>query len=594
MLPANKTPEPVDDAVLYQRCFERERRARQQAEAVLEAKSLDLYLKHEELLRANVTLEQRIEERTQALADAVKQAEKASASKSEFLAKMSHEIRTPMNGVIGMLEALRVTKLDQKQHEFLKLAHESAETLLALINDILDFSKIEAGRMSIESVNFDIHAIFNSVIQLWQPRAQEKQLQLLLQVDAEVPIWLAGDPTRLNQILTNLISNALKFTNSGSILVQCDALTPEGIDPMVLRVTVQDTGIGMSAEVCQRLFTAFEQADGAATARQYGGTGLGLSICRQLAHLMQGEISVESTPEVGSCFTLMLPFGIGTAPVVKTEAVASRQDTSNQAKHHVLVVDDNETNRRVALAVLDHLGYASSFACDGAEAFQAVQNHSFSLVLMDCHMPIMDGIESTRSIRAWEKETGRLAVPIIAVSASAFQEDRARCKEVGMNDFVPKPVTLNSLKAAIDLWLPALHAPVGESTDAITAETAAPRSSGLPDHLFDRSQFEEMQMLTGDQFHQLLEKFCTDARLQIQGLREAATNNDAEAARRCAHKLKGSSGTLGAKMLAKICHRMEERARAGNMDGADEAIDVIASCLDEVIEVIQTLNIPRG
>jgi signal transduction histidine kinase len=307
MLPANKTPDPVEDAALYQRCFERERRARQQAEAVLEAKSLDLFMQHQELLQVNSTLEQRIAARTAELAEAVKQAEKASTTKSEFLAKMSHEIRTPMNGVLGMLEALNVTRLDDKQKELLKVARDSADTLLALINDILDFSKIEAGRMSIESINFDLVNLLENIIQLWTPRATEKNLQLTMQIDRDTPRWLVGDPTRLSQIITNLVSNALKFTSMGQISIQCDMLTPEEMDPCMLRFAVQDTGVGMNPDVCRRLFTAFEQADGAATTRVYGGTGLGLAICKQLAQLMDGEISVESTPGSGSCFMLQQP-----------------------------------------------------------------------------------------------------------------------------------------------------------------------------------------------------------------------------------------------------------------------------------------------
>jgi len=598
MLPANKTSQPLSDnadAAMYQRCFERERRARQQAEAVLEAKSLDLYLKHEELKRINATLEQRIEERTAELADAVKLAENANVAKGEFLAKMSHEIRTPMNGVLGMLEALRVTTLDTRQQEYLKVAHESAETLLGLINDILDFSKIEAGRMSMEQISFDLHQLLNNVLQLWRPRALEKNLELTLQVDPEAHRWLIGDPTRITQILTNLVSNALKFTEKGSITIQCDALTPEDMDPTMLRFIVQDSGIGMTDEVCKRLFTAFEQADGAATSRVYGGTGLGLTICKQLAQLMQGEISVESTPGAGSCFVIVLPFQIGAAPIVQAQT-ASRPVTINTGiKHHLLVVDDNETNRRVALAVLEHLGFTTSFACDGAEAVDAVKKNHYSLVLMDCHMPVLDGIEATQTIRKWEKETGRQPIPIIAVSASAFQEDRDRCAAVGMNAFVPKPVTLNSIQGVLQEWLPA--APSMEASQPVVAtnnhrnenENGNQSTDDFPDHLLDREQYMEMKAITGEQFVSLLEKFCIDARLQITGMRDAVKDNNTEALRKCAHKLKGASATIGAKILSRICHRMEERARAGTIAGADEGIDAISGCLEEVISVIEGL-----
>ncbi len=587
MLPANKTSESVDDAALYQRCFERERRARQQAEAVLEAKSLDLYLKHEELLRVNATLEQRIAERTRELGDAVKQAERASASKSDFLARMSHEIRTPMNGVLGMLEALRITGLNDKQQQYLDIAYESAEALLALINDILDFSKIEAGRLLIESINFDLYNLLSNLLQMWQPHAHDKKLQLALQIDSEVPQWLVGDPTRLNQILTNLISNALKFTSEGKVIIQCDTLTPTGVDPVTLRFTVQDTGIGMTEEVCQRLFTAFEQADGAATSRVYGGTGLGLAICKQLAHLMDGEVSVESAVNVGSCFMLILPIGIGVAITSKPEFVAPISLSTNNIKHRILVVDDNETNRRVALAVLEHLGFDTQFACDGKEACDAIQKGNLSLVLMDCHMPVLDGFEATQFIRAWEKETDRSPIPIVAVSASAFQEDRDHCAAVGMNDFVAKPVTLTSLQTAVLRWLPTV--PTESNLSATNTEDNRNNDKGnlFPEHIFDREQFLEMQLITGAQFNPLLEKFCADSMLQIQGMRSALVNDDPEALRKCAHKLKGSAGSIGAKVLSKICQRMEECARAGDIEGANEAIDTTGVCLDEVIEFIK-------
>lgn len=592
MLPANKTTDPVEEAALYQRCFERERRARQQAEAVLEAKSLDLFMQHQELLQVNSTLEQRIQERTAELAAAVKQAEKASSTKSEFLAKMSHEIRTPMNGVLGMLEALSLTALDNRQKELLNVARDSADSLLSLINDILDFSKIEAGRLGVESINFDLTDLLDSIIQLWTPRAAEKKLELSLYIDPDTPRWLVGDPTRLSQIVTNLISNALKFTTQGRISIQCDVLTPEGMDPCMLRFSVQDTGVGMSEDVCKRLFTAFEQADGAATSRVYGGTGLGLAICKQLAQLMDGEITAESTPGSGSCFVLILPFNIGVATVTETP-VAAMSQPEQCSKHHLLVVDDNETNRRVALAILEHLGFTTSFAADGQEAVNMIQNGSsnFSMILMDCHMPVMDGHEATQSIRAWERATDRKRTPIVAVSASAFQEDRDNCAKSGMDDFIPKPVTLKSLQDAITKWL---SASTNSSTQSVAMLTTPPEKSvsdssskELPEHLFDLEQFNEMKMITGAQFAPLLEKFFIDSKLQIKGMREAAQANDAESMRKCSHKLKGSSGSIGAKVLSKVCHRLEDRARSGNIDGADEAVESIDMCLDEVIVALR-------
>jgi CheY-like chemotaxis protein/HPt (histidine-containing phosphotransfer) domain-containing protein len=259
-------------------------------------------------------------------------------------------------------------------------------------------------------------------------------------------------------------------------------------------------------------------------------------------------------------------------------------------KHHLLVVDDNETNRRVALAILEHLGFETSFAADGLEAVNKIQSGNFSMVLMDCHMPVMDGHEATQSIRTWERETGRKPLPIIAVSASAFQDDRDRCTQSGMNDFIPKPVTLNSVQDTIAKWLP--NSTTTNSTGA-AQQLAAPApqaqsvNTEMPEHLFDMEQYNEMKTITGAQFVPLLEKFFVDAKLQIKGMRDAAQANDAESMRKCSHKLKGSSGSVGAKLLSKVCHRMEDRARTGNIDGASEAIDSIEICLDEVIVALK-------
>jgi CheY-like chemotaxis protein/HPt (histidine-containing phosphotransfer) domain-containing protein len=282
----------------------------------------------------------------------------------------------------------------------------------------------------------------------------------------------------------------------------------------------------------------------------------------------------------------VLPFQIGTAAVEDPAVVMNTSHDAN-VKHHLLVVDDNETNRRVALAVLDHLGFATSFACDGIEAVEAVKHGNFSMVLMDCHMPNMDGFAATTAIREWEKLQGRPFMPIIAVSASAFQDDRNRCSSVGMNDFVAKPVTLNSLQAAVQRWLPATS--ITETTISAAHPLAISGDDEFPEQLLDRTQFMEMKMITANQFTTLLEKFCADSLLQVQGMRDAALNNNAEAMRKCSHKLKGSSGSIGAKVLSKVCHRMEERARSGNIDGAAEAVDAISVCLDEVIAAIKKL-----
>jgi len=365
-------------------------------------------------------------------------AEVANDAKSAFLAMMSHELRTPLNGVLGMAQALKRSSLDDAQAGYVKVLEESGDVLLAVLNDVLDFSKIEAGKLEVERAPVDLPDLVSSLERLWGPRADDKGVGFSTILDPDAPAAFFGDPVRLRQILNNLVSNAIKFTDAGAVSVRTRV-----VDGDRLRFEVQDTGCGISEEALSRLFTAFEQAD-TSTARRYGGTGLGLAISRKLARLMGGDVTVETTPGAGSTFRCELPLvpcDVESARQVVPDAAELLPATTGVLE--VLAAEDNIVNQRVLAALLSGAPLNIRFVEDGAAALEALAAQRFDIVLMDVQMPRMDGMEATRRLRA-EPGPNR-ATPVIALTANALHEHRDAYLAAGMDAFAAKPVDVREL-----------------------------------------------------------------------------------------------------------------------------------------------------
>jgi len=434
------TETTIDPDRLLRR-VERERRARKEAERLLEEKSLELYAANQALQRQAAALEEQVRARTAELHRALERAEQAARSKTEFLAVMSHEIRTPLNAVIGMSELLSLESLAPEHQEQVQLIHDSGRSLLALINDILDFSKIEAGKMQLEQELFDPRELLLGTLRSFevQQAARGIQLRALL---GPLPQQVVGDRGRLRQVLSNLIGNAVKFTRQGEVRLEAQA--EETASGWLLRVQVIDTGIGLSPEQQAQLFQPFAQAD-ASTSRHFGGTGLGLAISHRLVTEMGGGIHCESTAGVGSTFSFEVRLGrADEQPRVSQGGQAEQTGCGCTGPSvRLLIVEDNPVNQLLACRMAERLGHQPDTAASGFEALEKVQQTTYDVVLMDFIMPGMDGLETTRRIRAMALDS---QPRIVALTANAFAEDRERASAAGMDAFLSKPLQLKQLR----------------------------------------------------------------------------------------------------------------------------------------------------
>jgi light-regulated signal transduction histidine kinase (bacteriophytochrome)/ActR/RegA family two-component response regulator len=398
----------------------------------------------------------RLERARQAFQAAEERAKRLAFLKSSFLANMSHEIRTPMNGILGMVQLLQTTRTDPQQQKYLQVMQRSGDAMLKIINDILDLSKIEAGRVDLEKAPFDLTVVIEGVADLLRPQTQGKSLAISAVYDDSPPRWYEGDSLRLRQVLLNIAGNAVKFTSAGSVLINVRGAAP-GQPSGPVTIAISDTGMGISAEQLPYVFDKFHQAD-SSTTRIHGGTGLGLAISRELAELMGGTVSLTSTVGVGSTFTVSLPLkrvaeplpGRATDDLLAASSIHPSPLTGPGAGRRILVAEDDITNQIVIEGMLEIQGFAVDIASSGLQVLKLLEDHRYDLILMDCHMPDLDGYQTTERIRA--EEGPRLHIPIVALTASVLAEDRQRCLQAGMDDYMSKPVDMETLWELLRKW----------------------------------------------------------------------------------------------------------------------------------------------
>ena len=540
----------------------------------------NLRIAKEEILHLNADLERRVIERTAELAEARKKADAANAAKSAFLANMSHEIRTPMNAILGFTRLLRRDATSVQQIERLGNIDRAGRHLLSVINDVLDLSKIEAGHLRLEQRSFDLGQVLCDVASLIAGPARSKGLRLSIDTD-HMPVCVYGDDTRLRQALLNYANNAVKFTESGFIVLRTKLLRERG-DQLMTRFEVEDTGIGVAPEMLPKLFNAFEQAD-VSTTRKFGGTGLGLAITRRLAELMGGEAGARSAPGVGSTFWFTARLSkAGSTAAAHVQSTIARRTLPRGAR--ILLAEDNVINREVAVELLRGLDLAVDTARDGREVLMKAQVGEYDLVLMDVQMPEVDGIEATRRLRALP---GWRCKPIVAMTANVFEEDRQACLEAGMSDFVGKPVDPDQLYEVLAHWLPAaernLPSPRAGEADQWSSIPGLDCAQGL----------KRMNgSLAG--YQRLLRIFADDQADAVERLRAKLRIGDRREATRIAHTLKGAAGSLGATWIQASAARTEAAVREG-VDAAEIeiAIDALAEETHSLITAIWASLPPR-